>query len=76
VAPGGPFVSDDLLEAFDAVLGEHGHAVLTDAIDAQAAVFGENADREFVQRVFILVEHFGDIGDGEDGYDGRQGQAA
>src|SRR5205807_5803401 len=31
---------------------------------------------ELVQPVFILAEHFGDIGDGEDACDGSQGQAA
>jgi hypothetical protein len=33
-------------------------------------------DREFVQPVLILAEHFGDVVDGEDGGDGAQGQAA
>jgi hypothetical protein len=73
---GGPFVGDDLLKAFDTVLGEGGHAILTDAIDAQAAIFGEHVDREFVQPVLVLAKYLGDIGDGEDGGDGSQGQAA
>jgi len=45
---GRPFVCDDLLEALDTVLGEGRDAILTDAVDAQAAVFGEHVDREFV----------------------------
>src|SRR5580700_1256729 len=72
----GPFVGDDLLEAFDAVLGEGGHAIFTDAIDAQTAIFGKHVDREFVQPVLIFAKYLGDIGDGEDGGDGSQGQAA
>lgn len=73
---GRPFVCDDLLEALDTVLGEGRDAILTDAVDAQAAVFGEHVDREFVQPVHVLAEHFGDVCDGEDACDGRQGQAA
>src|SRR5436189_4237670 len=45
---GRPFVCDDLLEALDTVLGEGRDAILADAVDAQAAVFGEHVDREFV----------------------------
>src|SRR5438876_3317776 len=44
---GRPFVCDDLLEALDTVLGEGRDAILADAVDAQAAVFGEHVDREF-----------------------------
>jgi len=71
-----PVVGDDLAEAFDAVFGERGYAVFTNAIDMQAAVFGEHVDREVVQPVLILAKDLGDIGDGEDGCDGSQGQAA
>lgn len=38
---GGAFVGDDLLQAFDAVVGEGGDAVVTDAVDAQAAVLSD-----------------------------------
>jgi hypothetical protein len=62
-APFRPFVRDDLFQAFDAILGEGRDAILTDAIDAQAAVFGEHIDREFVQPIFILAERFGDVAD-------------
>jgi hypothetical protein len=54
-----------LFQALDAILGEGRDAILTDAIDAQAAVFGEHIDREFVQPVFILAERFGYVADGE-----------
>jgi hypothetical protein len=39
---GGSFVGDDLAQAFDAVLGEGGDAILADAVDPKAAVFGEH----------------------------------
>ena len=67
---------DNLLEAFDAVLGEGGHAILADAIDAQATILGEHVDREFVQPILIFAEQLGNMADGEDVGDGRQGQAA
>ena len=73
---GCPLVCDDLFEALDAILGEGRYAIFTDAVDAQAAVFGKHIDREFVQPVLILAEHFGDVVDGEDGCDSSQGQAA
>jgi hypothetical protein len=63
--PSRPLVRDDLFQALDAILGEGRDAILTDAIDAQAAVFGEHIDREFVQPVFILAERFGYVADGE-----------
>ena len=69
----GSFVGDDLLEAFDAVFGEGGHTMFTDAIDAQASIFGEHVDRKFVQPVLILAEQFGDVADCEDSRDGSQG---
>ncbi len=72
----GPLVGDDLFQAFDAVFGEGRYAIHTDAVDVQAAVFREHVDREFVQPVLILAEHFSDVVDGEDGCDGGQGQAA
>jgi hypothetical protein len=56
-----PLVRDDLFQALDAILGEGRDAILTDAIDAQAAVFGEHIDRAFVP----LAERFGDVTDGE-----------
>ena len=73
---GCPLVCDDLFEALDAILGEGRYAIFTDAVDAQAAVFREHVDREIVQPVLILAEHFGDVVDGEDGCDSSQGQAA
>jgi hypothetical protein len=73
---GSPFVSDDLLQAFDAVTREGGHAVLTDAIDPKAAILGEHVAREVEELVFVLAEQVGDVVDGEDGADGRQAQAA
>jgi hypothetical protein len=39
------FVCDDLFQALDAIIGEGRHAILTDVVDAQAAVFGEHVDR-------------------------------
>jgi hypothetical protein len=64
---GRPFVGNDLLEALDAVLGEGRDAVLTDAVDAQATVFGEHVDLKFPQPFLIFAEHFSDVVDGEDG---------
>jgi hypothetical protein len=37
-----------LFRALDAILGEGRDAILTDATDAQAAVFGEHIDRKFI----------------------------
>src|ERR1019366_2409185 len=71
-----PLVGNDLFQALDAIFGEGRYAILTDAVDVQAAVFREHVDREFVQPVLIFAEHFGDVVDGEDGCDGAQGQAA
>ena len=73
---GGSFVCDDLLEALDAVVSEGRDAILTDPVDAQTAIFGEHVDLEFPQPFLILAELFGDVVDGEDVRDGRQGQAA
>ena len=42
-AAGGSF-DDDLTQGLDAVFGESGHAILTHAVDAEAAVFGEHVD--------------------------------
>ena len=72
----GFFVGDDLLQAFDAVFGEGGDAVLADAVDAQAAVLREHVDREVVQPLLVLAEQSGDVADREDGGDGGHGQAA
>ena len=41
---GSSFVCNDLFEALDAVVGESGYAVFTDAIDPKAAVFGFQVD--------------------------------
>ena len=71
-----PLVGNDLFQALDAIFGEGRYAIFTDAVDAQAAVFREHVDREIVQPVLILAEHFGDVVDGEDGCDSSQGQAA
>ena len=40
----GPFVSNDLLQALDAIIGEGSDAIFTDAVDAQTAVFREHVD--------------------------------
>ena len=45
----------------------HNDAVVTDAVDIQAAVFGEHVDLAFVQPVLVLAEQFGDVTDSEDG---------
>src|SRR5205814_9159610 len=55
-AAGGSFVDDDLTQVLDAVLGEGGHAILTHAVDPEAAVFREHVDRQLVQPVFVLAE--------------------
>ena len=39
-------------------------------------MFREHVDRQFVEPVFVLAEHLGDVGDGEDVRDGGQDQAA
>src|SRR5437763_1642441 len=65
-AAGGSFVDDDLTQVLDAVLGEGGHAILTHAVDPEAA-FREHVDRQLVQPVFVLTEQVGDVADREDG---------
>ena len=55
------FVCNDLLESLDSVGREGGHAVLTDAVDPQAAVFGFHVYLEVPQPFFILAELFGDV---------------
>ena len=37
------------------------HAILADATDPEAAVFGEHVDRQLVRPVFVLGEQVGDI---------------
>src|SRR3954453_16659651 len=72
----GSLVDDDLTQVLDAVFGEGGHAMLTHAVDPEAAVFGEHVDRQLVQPVFVLAEQVGDVADREDGCDPRHDQAA
>jgi hypothetical protein len=43
---------------------------LTKTVDAKAAVFREQVDRQIVQPAFALAEEVGDVADGEDGADG------
>jgi hypothetical protein len=38
----------------DAVPGEGWHAILADAVDPEAAVFGEHVDRQLEEPVFVL----------------------
>jgi hypothetical protein len=72
----GSLVDDDLTQVLDAVFGEGGHAILTHAVDPEAAVFGEHVDRQLVQPVFVLAEQVGDVADRKDGCDRRHDQAA
>jgi len=58
---GGSFIDDDLTQVLDAVFGEGGHAILTHAVDPEAAVFGEHVDRQLVQPVFVLAEQVCDV---------------
>jgi hypothetical protein len=67
---------DDLAQVLDAVLGEGGHAVLTDAVDPEAAVFWEHVGRQLKEPVVVLAEQVGDVADGEDMCDGVDDQAA
>jgi hypothetical protein len=73
---GGSLVDDDLTQILDAVFGECGHAILTYAVDPEAAVFGEHVDRQLVQPVFVLAEQVGDVADREDGCNRCHDQAA
>jgi hypothetical protein len=50
-----------LFEALNAIVGEGGHAVFTDAIDPQAAAFGFQVHLEVPQPFLILAELFGDM---------------
>lgn len=63
---GGSFVCAYLLEALDAVSGEGRHAIFTDAVDPQAAVFGIHVDLEVRQSFPALAELFGDVFDRDD----------
>src|SRR5690242_9958588 len=73
---GGSLVEDDLTQILDAAFGEGGHAIPTHAVDPEAAVFGEDVDRQLVQPVFVLSEQVGDVADRKDGCDRRHDQAA
>ena len=42
------------------IIDEDRDAVVTVAVDMQAAVFGEHVDLAFVQPVLVLAEQFGD----------------
>src|SRR5215469_1584823 len=46
------------------------------AIDPKAAILREHVARKVEEPVFVLAEQVGDVGDREDGADGRQAQAA
>src|SRR5205807_4293647 len=52
------------------------HAVFADAIDPQAAVFGEHIGRQVEEPILVLAEQVGDVADREDGADRRHDQAA
>jgi len=45
-AAGSSFIGDDLLQVFDAVTCEGGHAILADAIDPKAAILREHVARK------------------------------
>ena len=75
-SPGSSLFRDSLLEALDAIIGEGWNAILANAINAQATVFGKHVDLEFPEPFVIFAEHFGNVVDGEDVRDCRQGQAA
>ena len=51
-------VGDDLAQALDAVFGEGGHAILAEAVDPKAAVFGEQVDREREKWSHAVSEFF------------------
>ena len=65
-----------MAQVVDAVSGEGGNAILADAIDPESAVFREHVGLQLEEPVFVLAEQVGDVGDREDGADGRQAQAA
>ena len=70
---GSSLFRDSLLEALDAIIGEGWNAILANAINAQATVFGKHVDLEFPQPFVIFAEHFGNVVDGENVGDCRQG---
>jgi hypothetical protein len=45
-------------------------------VDGDDAVFGLHLDDDFVEEILVLLQHFGDPGEGEDGRDGSHAQAA
>ena len=55
-AAGSSFIGDDLLQVFDAVTCEGGHAILADAIDPKAAILREHVARKVEEPVFVLAE--------------------
>ena len=61
-----PFNSDDFFEAFDAEDGEGGHAILTDAVNPKATVFGLQINVEVPQPFFVFPELLGDVLERED----------
>jgi hypothetical protein len=63
-------VCNGLLQALDPIIGECGYGLVLTGVDAQAAIFREHVDRQFVQPLLIFAEHLGDVADGEDVCDG------
>ncbi|MFZ1415617.1 MAG: hypothetical protein WAS73_13715 [Defluviicoccus sp.] len=67
---------DELLKVFDAESREGRGILLAHPVDGDDAVFGFHLDDDFVEEILVLLQHFGDPGEGEDGRDGSHAQAA
>jgi len=65
-----PVLSDKVLKAFEAEVGEAGRMVLTDAPDGQAPVLGLHVDQDLPEEVDVFAEDVGGGLESEDTGDG------
>src|SRR5439155_22932328 len=65
-----------LPEAFDTIFGECGAFILADPAHPQTPLLRVHGERDFRQPFFVLAEHLGNAGDGEDVGDRSHRQAA
>ena len=67
---------DQFLKVFDPGEGERRGILFAYPVDGDDAVFGFHLDDDFVEEILVLLQHFGDPGEGKDGRDSSHAQAA
>jgi hypothetical protein len=71
-----PVDGDEFFEVLDAVLAEGRRIIFAASVDGDDTVFRLHVDDDRMEEVFVLIEHLGDTGEGEDVGDGGHAQAA